>query len=176
MRLIIEGPDNSGKSTLAEAIADYMGMPIQESEGPPRSEGEINDRVDRYERNKDTFIFVRHPIISDPIYATTRGEESPISIDRILEFYNSKPVFVYCDPLDRGLKGHKVKNHDSPGHLNRIDQHYSSILFQYRVWAARNAHFIYRIGDDTKRLIQTLWFYKCYGEELDKPSGIRSAA
>src|SRR3546814_9756983 len=41
--IVIEGMDNSGKSTLAEAMASYMGLIVQESEGPPLDAREINE-------------------------------------------------------------------------------------------------------------------------------------
>src|ERR1043166_7927791 len=72
--IVIEGMDNSGKSTLARVIADHMGLAIQESEGPPRSADEINERVDRYSSMRDTHLFVRHPCVSNPIYDCGRTE------------------------------------------------------------------------------------------------------
>src|ERR1700759_2893092 len=73
MAIIIEGHDNSGKSTLAQKLASYIGLRIQESEGPPKSAEEINARVDGYELLRDT-LFVRHPVISNSIYGQFRPE------------------------------------------------------------------------------------------------------
>jgi hypothetical protein len=76
--IVIEGMDNSGKSTLAESMADYMELLVQESEGPPLSDEEINARVDRYEHMEGR-LFVRHPVISNAIYGLFRPEGNPIT-------------------------------------------------------------------------------------------------
>src|SRR3546814_7660024 len=68
---VIEGMDNSGKSTLAEAIASYMGLIAQESEGSPLDAREINDHVDRYEDMTDR-MYVRHALVSNAIYGQVR--------------------------------------------------------------------------------------------------------
>ena len=44
MMIVLEGPDASDKSTLAKVIAKSLRCDIQESEGPPRSEHDLDDR------------------------------------------------------------------------------------------------------------------------------------
>lgn len=160
--IVIEGMDNSGKSTLAVKLAEYMEWAIQESEGPPRSDEEINQRVDRYAA-LDQFIFVRHPVSSNSIYGQVRVEGDPITLDRRLAFYDAKPVLVYCDAGSRGLGAHIIKEHDTPKHLADIETNYNKLLGLYRVWAAEHASFIYRIGDDmelTVRQIHYAWAWR----------------
>lgn len=161
--IVIEGMDNSGKSTLARAMADYMSLAVQESEGPPRSPKEINERVDKYARMGDTHLFVRHPCISDPIYASGReGGQTWITPDRIRLFYNFKAILIYCDAGDRGFDGHEVKDHDTPEHMAMILEKRHQLLQLYRLWAAEHAHFVYRIGDDMERLSTIVQFFKQY--------------
>ena len=159
--IIIEGMDNSGKRTLASRLADYLEMNIQESEGPPRSVEEINERVDRYELMKDT-IFVRHPVISNAIYGQVRPEGDPISEVRRINFYEARPTLIYCDAGLRGLSAHVEKAHDTEKHLRDIEENYDKLLQLYRLWAATAAHFIYRIGDDMDQLISTVHFWEEY--------------
>lgn len=156
--IIVEGMDNSGKSTLARVIAHHMGLKIQESEGPPRSDDEINERVDRYAKMHD-YLFVRHPCISNEIYGKFRDEGNPITPDRMLAFYEHQPVLIYCDAGMRGLEGHVEKDHDSPEHLAMVFNKYAALLMEYRVWAARYTHFIYRIGDSMEQLAHCAHFY-----------------
>jgi hypothetical protein len=159
--IVIEGMDNSGKSTLAQSMADYMELIVQESEGPPLSDKEINDRVDRYEKREST-LFVRHPVISNAIYGKFRPEGNPITPGRTMIFYDAKPILIYCDAGERGYEGHELKPHDTERHQQLLSQNQQALLNEYRLWAAQHAHFVYRIGDDMDRLISTVHFFHEY--------------
>lgn len=159
--IVIEGMDNSGKSTLARKLADYFGYDIQESEGPPKSAEEINERVDRYSRLTNV-VFVRHPVSSNAIYGQMREEGDPITYGRSMTFYESRPLIIYCDAGERGLGGHVIKESDTPEHLEKLKDNYHKLLGLYRIWAAQHAHFTYRIGDDMDQLIATVYFYYMY--------------
>jgi|AraplaMF_Col_mMF_1032025.scaffolds.fasta_scaffold13371_3 protein tyrosine phosphatase (PTP) superfamily phosphohydrolase (DUF442 family) len=156
--MVIEGMDNSGKSTLAQTLADHMGLFIQESEGPPLSAEEINERVDRYETMGLNYLFVRHPVISNGIYGQVREEGDPITPGRRMIFYDAKPLLIYCDAGTRGLGSHVEKAHDTAKHLEDITNNYNKLLFLYRTWAAERAHFVYRIGDDVDEFCATVAF------------------
>lgn len=159
--IVIEGMDNSGKSTLGQAMAAYMDLIVQESEGPPLSADEINERVDKYEMMEKR-LFVRHPVISNAIYGQVRAEGNPITPGRSMIFYEAKPILIYCDAGQRGLGAHVKKAHDTEKHLADIEAHYNKLLYLYRQWAAEHAHFVYRIGDDMDQLIATVYFYHQY--------------
>jgi len=156
--IVIEGMDNSGKSTLAQSLGDYMELIVQESEGPPKSDEEINERVDRYAELEDV-LFVRHPVISNSIYGKFRPEGDPITPGRAMLFYEAKPTLIYCDAGDRGYEGHSLKDHDTPRHQQLLAENQQNLLREYRLWAAKYAHFIYRIGDDVDQFIATVYFY-----------------
>lgn len=158
LMIVIEGMDNSGKSTLGEAMAAYMDLIVQESEGPPLSAEEINERVDRYEK-MERRLFVRHPVVSNAIYGQVRFEGNPITPGREMIFYEARPILIYCDAGSRGLEAHVKKAHDTDKHLADIEANYHKLLELYRLWAAEHAHFVYRIGDDMDALIATVFFY-----------------
>lgn len=154
--IVIEGLDNSGKSTLAKVIAHRLGYNIQESEGPPKSQEEINSRVERYNMMPRNTIFVRHPSISQPIYALCR-ETATEQVDELLvkEFISKRPLMIYCDPLRRGLSGHVEKDGiDRADHVSAIGKHYDKLLLAYRKWAIKNALIVYRIGDPMDRVVK----------------------
>ena len=159
--IVIEGPDNSGKSTLAQFIAE--GELIQGSEGPPKWRGEISERIDKYNSFPETTIFDRHPAISNPIYDEARPEyrRDPIPTTILANFYQQQNLFIYCDPTDRGMVGHEIKIVDSQEHLKDITDHRDIIVNLYRKWAIRHAHLVYRIGDDMNfiRWIVRSWQY-----------------
>lgn len=144
--IVIEGLDNSGKSTLARVIAQSSKFEIQESEGPPKYEGEIEERINRYLESPNK-IYVRHPVISNPIYSQARGDSWQLDPALRQRFYDLRPLLIYCDPGTRGLGDHQIKDHDTPEHLAVIEANYSKILFMYRNWAADHALINYRIGD-----------------------------
>ena len=169
MAIIIEGMDNSGKSTLGEALAATFDRIVQESEGPPliepaldpTGEIEINERVDRYEAMTDR-VFVRHPVISNSIYGQVRDGGDPITEGRRMIFYEAKHVFIYCDAGTRGLDAHILKAHDTNKHIDDVTRNYERLLELYRIWAMKHAHFVYRIGDDMDKLIATAYFFEQY--------------
>ena len=168
--IVIEGMDNSGKSTLAQALALALNLTVQESEGPPlieplldpTGEIEINERCDRYEDMGGRVLFVRHPVISNHIYGQIRLEGDPITPSRRQSFYENNPLLIYCDAGNRGLGAHVLKAHDSEKHITDITANYNKLLYLYRQWAAEHAHFIYRIGDDMAELIETINFRDAY--------------
>lgn len=159
--IVIEGMDNSGKSTLGQHMAAYMGLIVQESEGPPLSDEEINARVDKYAEFSNR-LFVRHPVISNAIYGMFRPEGNPITPGRTMLFYESRPLIIYCDAGHRGFEGHQLKDHDTEVHQKLLETKQRELLTEYRLWAARSAHFIYRIGDDMDELCAMVHFRDSY--------------
>ena len=156
MAIIVEGVDNTGKSTLARMLARRLDFTLMESEGPPRYKGEINLRVERYLRNSPRTVYARHPCVSQPIYAVIRNDPPDMTIDHqlVIEFYDQKHILVYCHDSNRGLETHVHKEHDKPEHLAAITNHYDELCYQYRTWALNHAHLNYRIGDSMDRIVR----------------------
>lgn len=153
--IVLEGVDASGKSTLAKIISERFGWPIQPSEGPPHFPGEMNQRVEKY-MHQGPRIYDRHPCVSQIIYGKMRSHLDPIDDWRIDLFYKSCPIFIYCEPGNKGLNGHvhKPNQYDSPEHLANVDKNYDALLVEYRRWAIDHANFIYRIGDNMMQLAE----------------------
>lgn len=152
--IIIEGVDNAGKSVLANYIGDALGLHIQVSEGPSREPGEMNKRIRHYLDRPHLMLFDRFPAISNPLYDQATGRK-PDVIDPtlIVELYARRPVIVYCDPLDRGMQGHRERaGVDTEEHLRQVHAGYEKLLLLYRAWAIRHALIVYRIGDSMARV------------------------
>lgn len=158
MIVILEGVDNSGKSTLAGKLAEALGYETQGSEGPPKYKGEIEERIKRY-LNRNYVIFDRHPFISNPIYDRALGRETePISDEVSDAFASTNPLMIYCEPGKRGLDGYNPNTDtESVDHQKGIFKNYEMLLALYREWALANAHFIYRIGDNENILIRSIF-------------------
>lgn len=156
MNIVIEGHDNSGKSTLAAKIGQRIGREVIIAQGPQQYHGELEERVASYAEHENV-VFDRHPCISDPIYSMARGKPTPLSVETIRAFYQTPTLIIYCDPGTRGLGIHVAKTdrvYDTPAHMAMVESHYSSILAHYRQWAIERAHVTYRIGDDEERIIR----------------------
>ena len=158
VKIIVEGPDNAGKSTLVEHLHRATGIPIVPGEGPAISTSEINDRVIRYNAIGGPVIFDRHPCVSQVIY---NGFRRPIRIDDplIKKFYQQDDVFfIYC--RGRGLEGHQIKEHDhrvgadGRSHEDLVNAHHDNICTLYDYWALKHAHLTYRIGDDMDTIVR----------------------
>jgi hypothetical protein len=156
--IIIEGMDNSGKSTLIRALRVVLpDWPVQASEGPPKYRGEQNDRVQRYMSQPVRTIYDRHPCVSQPIYSAMRSHQDPIDPALIARFYSCDPLFIYCDSGNRGMKDHVFNPAtDTPEHIAEIRQNYYSLLEAYRQWAGQHAFLSYRIGDSMSRIVKTV--------------------
>lgn len=152
--IVVEGVDNSGKSTLVDYIVGITHWPVQRSEGPPKYPGEQNERVRRYMGLPRNIIFDRHPCVSQVIYGGMRSHHDVIDPNLIEEFYSLRPLFIYCDPLERGMAAHVFNPEtDTPQHLAEVERNYSHLLGHYRRWAWTHANIVYRIGDPIDRVL-----------------------
>lgn len=151
--IIIEGPDNSGKSTLAKALSMSTGRDIIYSGGREAFPGEINQRIRKFLKEKHR-IFDRHPCVSQPIYVNIHNK-TPVEEKLLAQFYSSPLILIYCRPRpERGLNGHIVKEYDKAHHIQQITENYEKLIFWYDQWALEKAHIIYRIGDNINQIIE----------------------
>lgn len=145
--IIVEGPDNSGKSTLIKQLREDLGVrlitPI--AQGPTRSMKDLYDRtyyiIDQAIRNKsDKIIVDRINLISEDIYG-------PICRQRNLwdsmakekqKLWSSlnllNPFIIYCRPSNEVLENmetHQVKVYDTPEHLKSIQEKQGLIVRAY---------------------------------------------
>jgi predicted HAD superfamily Cof-like phosphohydrolase len=160
MRIIVEGPDNAGKTTLVKFLSSRLGIPIVPGRGPAISQEEINDRVREF-HSIDHGIFDRHPCVSQLIYNQFRKAHN---IDQTLvdEFCaDERNVFVFC----RGrptLTGHELNEKDQRVDLDGIKHedlvkvNHAKICEAYNKWALVFAHVIYRIGDSMPLIARLL--------------------
>jgi predicted HAD superfamily Cof-like phosphohydrolase len=153
MNIVLEGPDATGKSTLAQYLSDRLRMPIVESKGPPRYSGEIVERAERF-LAMDHVILHRHPIISQRIYGLIRPADHSnyITAELMQRLIDSKPVFIFCLPQKE--MPHVVKDYDSARHLAAIKANKDALEAMYNHYALRMANILYRIGDDKDRVLR----------------------
>jgi hypothetical protein len=143
MNIVIEGPDGSGKTSLASALSDMTGRPIYKSRGHCK-EGLLNRWYSDYE-GKDGYIFDRHPCVGEFIYGRRlrgRLSHSPDDLEAERLFHASRPLIIYCDASD--LLSHVADGiTDDLEYLSRLSLANPQIIQDYRTWAAQCAHLIY---------------------------------
>lgn len=157
MDIVLEGPDNAGKTTLAKVLGDIFGQTVVPGEGREKFPGEMNERVRRYlsNRGNDHLIYDRHPVVSEDIYSIVEPK-SIMEPELIREFYAGNVFFIYCRPLTNHLKDHGASPRDDDKFLTALTQRYSSLVSCYDTWALNHANIVYRIGDNMEDVIQAI--------------------
>lgn len=149
MNVVVEGPDNSGKTTLVRYIAPRLGLAVRKGEGPPHSAEEWAARFEH--EPKGYALFDRHTAVSEPIYGTIlRGVSYASEYPELLtQFYAQPRLFIYCRN-DTWDLGNHVADHerDSDEHLQALALNHPAICQAYDAWALKYANIVYRIGDD----------------------------
>ena len=135
--IILEGPDNTGKSTLAESLTLKLDWPVIHPGGKPANQAEeLRMILHQLKLSKEDIIHDRVTCISQPVYNVFRDDAIDLSyrfyLDEMLK--NPNCVIVYCRPpkwkiLD--LATHEAKAHDSPEHLKMITDNAVHILSEY---------------------------------------------
>lgn len=159
--VIVEGIDNSGKSTLVShletRICDFI---VQRGEGPPKPGEDINLRCYKYLQYSGYWMFDRHPIISQPIYSIIQPEAQKVSPWLMTALLSHKPLIIYCDPGDRGLGEHTPRTGeghiDEPEFLEQLEKNYNVMLSAYRNFGARYANVNYKIGDNMDFVVSVI--------------------
>lgn len=154
MNIILEGPDASGKTTLANVIRKHHpDLFYKPTEGPERYPGEILTRCDRYEQ-LDNCLFDRHPVISQSIYGKHRPEMTKIPQEYKDRLYGRNDLIIYC--ASEPVGEHKTKGYDTKAHLKMIEDNDKEIRDDYKLWAVQHAHHMYRIGQPIEPLLQSI--------------------
>jgi len=161
MQIVLEGPDNAGKSTLAAFLSEKLAIPITHSGGPSKYPGEVNARSYGFNQDTATRIYDRHPCVSQNIYQRALKQNGELVEDAHLEqFYANKPLIIYCRSLG-DLSGHQMSEHSSAEYFDEVKQNYDELRMLYDVWALDHANLVYRIGDsmeDVANACAAMWY------------------
>jgi len=159
MQIVLEGPDNSGKSTLAKFIAEQLMLPIVHSGGPEKYPGELISRVHNRLSIVQPTIHDRHPCISQGIYLNALClDGTHVPDDMVKAFYESKPLIIYCRNAGT-LDGHVMSEHATSDYHKRVEQGFNVLCDLYDDWALRHANVTYRIGDDMNAVVRMVRSY-----------------
>ena len=158
--ILVEGPDNSGKSTLIDQLTKEFNLfKCERPHGPPKTPQELYNRtmdVQNFYASK-MFIMDRNPVIGESIYGPIlRGHDMWTDIpssDRIdceanlfSKLITHTIFLIYCRPpletlLD--LSTHQVKDYDTKEHLESLSKNKAKIVDAYDKFMSRWATYTY---------------------------------
>ena len=148
MIIILEGADNSGKSTLAKRLASDLNLEVCHPGGPPKNIAEALARCVEQDAIFDlctevNFIYDRVTCISDMIY---RGKQQYHNVFvKFMEKIRLKPnvLVVYCRPSNERLTNfddHVMQDHEDEAvvqhakdNVGRIIAEYDSLLYSMQL-------------------------------------------
>lgn len=102
--IIIEGMDNTGKTTLLQELHQALEIPWVKSPGPEHLSGLSKDEWFRWVEasispDQCCYLFDRHPLISEPIYGKIlRGFDVFEGTYFKEGFKLANPLIIYCRP------------------------------------------------------------------------------
>lgn len=105
--LIIEGPDNSGKTTLCTDLRKRLGIPVVHSERPNPAWGA--ERILAHSNHQllpKRIIRDRIYVISEYVYGRViRGGSAlrGLHADALMDLYQRPYLIIYCRPDDRAI-------------------------------------------------------------------------
>jgi len=107
--IIVEGMDNSGKSTLCEGLAERFNLRvIKRAQGPPTDKDKFLSMVVRLLTVDPEVIYDRHPIISEAVYGPILREKNALNEelawdDWMNALLDREPLIVYCRPPEEKI-------------------------------------------------------------------------
>lgn len=162
--ILVEGPDNSGKSTLIEQLtARFNLFKCERPHGPPKSAEELYFRIKDFQNfyKSKMFIMDRNPVIGESIYGPILRNHNmfeDLDTQDQIEFeaelfskITTKTIFlIYCRPpleVITNLETHQVKDYDTEEHLKSLSLNRYKIVQAYDDVMSHWAHYTYNYKD-----------------------------
>lgn len=155
MAIILEGFDNSGKSTLAASF----GLDVIHPGPRPKTFDEERIYLDAQETMcGQEFVLDRVTAISTPVYTGIKSPWDQRYIDRLNRMLSTMHcVLIYCRPpieviLD--FSKHEVKPHDTSEHIAEIQESSYQIIKRYDEFMDQFPHRKYDYTNPDRKLVQ----------------------
>lgn len=145
--IIVEGPDNSGKSTLIKWLKDNLQVKELKHgrHGPPSGAKDIVERTEIILKEAISYthkatVVDRFSLIGESIYGPVlRGKDlwTEVPMDKIRlqkALITLDPFFIYCRPdksVIMDMKTHQVKDYDTEEHVLNIVKNQELIIDAY---------------------------------------------
>ena len=96
--IIVEGPDNSGKSTLIQTLSSQLKLPSARTYRMPQTEEDIQRWHNWANAAPYPLILDRHSSISDLVYSPVIRNTQPSSSLRLASACRNGHYLIYCRP------------------------------------------------------------------------------
>ena len=180
--IIVEGPDNSGKTTLVKQLHDDLDLiSFDHPHGPPKNSDELVSRTANMlmKIRGPRVIADRTPLIGEVIYGSIMRDHNmwtekesyyKMLKDIFLKAIKNNMVFlIYCRPPDEKVLNfdtHEVKSYDTLEHLKGLEIHKRKILKAYDelLPSIASATYDYTKEGSYKQLTEKLrkeYFHEC---------------
>jgi len=127
MRIILEGLDASGKSTLGAFLSKELDLPIRYAGGPPGNRDIVVERCIE-QHQYDDCIFDRVTSISERAYRIDISDDLYDELSTFTEMLISRGcLVVWCT----GCGNHELKGHDTEEHVRHITENADIIAKRY---------------------------------------------
>ena len=145
--IIIEGPDNSGKSTLAKNLSIALKIKIWHSPGPNTKE-QLYDSMD-FVMEQEELILDRVPCISEQIYGPVlRGKNLLQDTDLLEKLIEEKdPIFIYCRPSTDIIvsKRMQFRPEETEDHKRKVIEEIYTLITVYDTCMQGVPHILYNL-------------------------------
>lgn len=124
MIIVVEGCDNSGKTTLALALAKHLKAIFLKTERvPPFADDlfayhRILEKAVQYGEHR--VVSDRHAAISDPIYGPIIRGHTRLREDDVNRCIEEMDVIVYCRPPDKMIIGNMPERQQMHGVIQNV--------------------------------------------------------
>jgi len=160
--IVVEGMDNSGKTTLVSRLRFATGASVIKSCGPQEDYKDLflwtRQQLER-PNTRPLYIYDRFTIISDPIYSSVIRDKNPFfehPEGRLLieEFLKQEPLIIYCNPgLERITKfGKRAQMEGVIENAEELFEKYEEMIRYLRVRGGHVKNFDYNSWGDTREV------------------------
>lgn len=166
MIIAIEGPDNSGKSTLAEELSRYFYCQLIHPGGPPKSKHERLVKMSEqlhmchlcFQNRAPIVVYDRITCISDPIYRFDLYNTMCRTFRDSMIFFGA--FVIYCRPstdILMAVQNHLVKPHDTEEQVERVKKHQKAFIDLYDAIMSNTQYTLYDyMVNDVSELINSI--------------------
>jgi len=135
--IVVEGPDNAGKSTLIGKLSRTLGWNVYHPGGPPANAEEfLKQAISSLKYAHEKVIQDRSMIISDPVYSTVYPRNFSCDYHELIVtlcvYVN--PVIIYCRPPDEFMldfSRHEIGENDDENQLITLHSNMPRIIQEY---------------------------------------------
>ncbi|MDE2098834.1 MAG: hypothetical protein KGL39_16395 [Patescibacteria group bacterium] len=133
--IIVEGMDNTGKTSLTQYLGHRYGLPVIHSEGPRGVIESFKWVESAMNLHKNNIIYDRFPLVSEEVYGVVLRNysvfDNPPGEELRHRLVGAKPILIFCrPPLDvMGRFGEREQMEGVIENSIQLSQRYEEVIF-----------------------------------------------